>query len=179
MSSSQSPDNSPEPRAVVSKHFHALDADVVFKSSDNVLFHIHRKNLETHAGAFPPAEIETREEIVPLIEDASTLENLFQYVYPQRLPEIESYPFDDLYKLAEAAEKYEIFSVMSACKSRLKQFIDTHPNQLFKYAARHDYSDITSITAPLLMDIPLEELVTTLLPLHLVIPWVMLITFMA
>ncbi|KAG6916794.1 hypothetical protein DXG01_005317 [Tephrocybe rancida] len=104
------------PQPVVSEHY----ADVVFKSSDNVLFHIHRKNLETQAAAFPPSEFVTNGEIVPLTEDASTLEKLFQYVYPQRQPDIELLSFDELLKLAEAVEKYEVFHVMSACKSRFK-----------------------------------------------------------
>ncbi|KAG6912946.1 hypothetical protein DXG01_010885, partial [Tephrocybe rancida] len=72
-------------------------------------------NLETHAAAFP---FGTRGKIVPLTEEASTLEKLFQYVYPQRQPDIELLAFDDLLKLAEAVEKYQVFHVMSACKSR-------------------------------------------------------------
>ncbi|KAG6916791.1 hypothetical protein DXG01_005314 [Tephrocybe rancida] len=107
-------------QTAVSERFHALDADVVFKSSDNILLYIHRKNLESHAAAFPPSEFDTRGEIVFLTEDASTLENLFQYVYPERHPDIELMPFESLYKLAEAAEKYEIFSLMCICKARLK-----------------------------------------------------------
>ncbi|KAG6916793.1 hypothetical protein DXG01_005316 [Tephrocybe rancida] len=159
------------PQQAVSEHFHSSDADVVFKSSDNVLFHIHRKNLEAHAAAFPPSEFDTRGEIVPLTEDASTLEKLFRYMYPQRHPDIELLHFEGLYELAEAAEKYEAFGVMSACKSRIKQLVDDHPTEIFNYASRHDYADILSMAAPLLLDIPLDDVVTTLLP-HLVIPWV-------
>ncbi|KAG6887764.1 hypothetical protein C0992_010834 [Termitomyces sp. T32_za158] len=101
------------------KDFNASDADVVFQSSDNVLFHIHRKNLEVHAAGFPPAEISTEKKIVSLSEDAWTLENLFPYIYPVRYPDINALSFEDLSKLAEAAEKYQVFSVMHICKLRM------------------------------------------------------------
>ncbi|KAG6807154.1 hypothetical protein H0H92_008600, partial [Tricholoma furcatifolium] len=102
MSSVPMPNNSQS--MTTSESFCAQDADVIFQSSDNVQFHIHRKNLETQTGAFPSSEFKTNGEIVPLTEDSSTLERLFQYVYPQRHPDIESFEFGDLYKLAEAAE---------------------------------------------------------------------------
>ncbi|KAG6887765.1 hypothetical protein C0992_010835 [Termitomyces sp. T32_za158] len=102
-----------------SETFNASDADVVFKSSDNVLFYIHRKNLEVHAAGFPPPEISTNNKIVSLSEDASTFENLFPYIYPMRCPNIDLLPFQDLSKLAEAAEKYQVYSVMQICKLRM------------------------------------------------------------
>ncbi|KAG6884331.1 hypothetical protein C0993_012081, partial [Termitomyces sp. T159_Od127] len=93
---------------------------IVFESSDDVLFHIHRKNLEVHAAGGPPPQIITSNgEIVSLHEDASTLENLFPYIYPLRYPDIDILQFQDLSKLAEAAEKYEIYSVMHVCKLRM------------------------------------------------------------
>ncbi|KAG6916796.1 hypothetical protein DXG01_005319 [Tephrocybe rancida] len=159
------------PQPTTSQRFQASDADVIFQSSDNVRFHIHRKNLETHTGAFPPAEIETHGEIVTLTEDVSTLDNLFQYVYPQRQPDLELLSVDELYKLAEAAEKYEVFNVMAMCKARIKQLASDNPGIAFNYASNHDHQDIMSIAAPLLLDVPLDELVVTLLP-RFVIPWV-------
>ncbi|KAG6872283.1 hypothetical protein C0995_011226 [Termitomyces sp. Mi166 len=107
------------PQSKTSKKFHASDADVVFQSSDNVLFHLHRKNLETQAAGFPPSEFSTDGEIVSLTEDAATLENLFEYVYPRRHPEVELLSVDELLKLAEAAEKYEVFNVMNMCRTRI------------------------------------------------------------
>ncbi|KAG6815648.1 hypothetical protein H0H87_012660 [Tephrocybe sp. NHM501043] len=112
--------NDPALLPSLSKNFQASDADVIFKSSDNVLFHLHRKNIEAHSAAFPPCEINTNGEFVPLTEDASTLENLFQYVYPRRHLDIKLLPSDDLFKLAEAAEKYEMYCVMSICKARIE-----------------------------------------------------------
>ncbi|KAG5637535.1 hypothetical protein H0H81_004231 [Sphagnurus paluster] len=98
----------------------AIDADVKFLSADLVLFHIHRRNLEFHSGAFPPAEISTQGEIVPLTENAATLELLFQFVYAQRYPRLNDIPFGELSLLAEAAEKYEVYAAINICSVRMQ-----------------------------------------------------------
>jgi hypothetical protein len=97
------------------------DADVTFKSSDGVLFHIHRKNLEVCAEGFPPAEVPMGEgEVVELLENSVTLELLFQFMYPQRHPALDTTPFEILHPLAEAAEKYQVFPAMNICHIRLR-----------------------------------------------------------
>ncbi|KAG6811102.1 hypothetical protein H0H92_008990 [Tricholoma furcatifolium] len=105
---SPSPEVKPSSSPVISKNFCALDADVIFQSSDGIRFLIHRKNLETHAGGFPPSEFQTLDEVVVLEEDAATLELLFQFVYPRRLPDVATMAFEIVYPLAKAAEKYEV-----------------------------------------------------------------------
>ncbi|KAG6864433.1 hypothetical protein C0991_009559 [Blastosporella zonata] len=97
----------------------ACDADIIFKSSDHVVFHLHRKNLEVQAAGFL-SNIGKRGKIITLEEDGSTLDRLFPYFYPGKNPDIELLPYEDLYKLAECAEKYQAFNVMSMCKTRLK-----------------------------------------------------------
>ena len=79
-----------------------------------------RKYLETNTGAFPGAEFETRGEITHLTEPSEVLEILFQFIYPRRHPEIEELEFPLLAAVAEAAEKYEVFSGMSECKTRMR-----------------------------------------------------------
>ncbi|KAF8990725.1 hypothetical protein BDQ17DRAFT_1178030, partial [Cyathus striatus] len=49
------------------------DADVTFKSSDGVLFALHKKNLATHTGGFPPADISADSKAIELEEDFDTL----------------------------------------------------------------------------------------------------------
>ncbi|KAG6864432.1 hypothetical protein C0991_009558 [Blastosporella zonata] len=97
----------------------ASDANIVFKSSDDVVFRIPRKNLEVQAAGFL-SNIGKRGKIITLEEDGSTLARLFPYFYPGKNPDIELLPYEDLYKLAECAEKYQAFNVMSMCKTRLK-----------------------------------------------------------
>ena len=96
------------------------DADVIFESADGVLLHIHRKNLEICTGAFPPSEIPTNEEHVLLSESGETLELLFKFVYPARHPGLEDFGIDVVAPLAEAAEKYEVYSAMNVCQQRMK-----------------------------------------------------------
>ena len=96
------------------------EADVIFCSEDGTLFQLQRKYLETNTGAFPGAEFETRGEITHLTESSEVLEILFQFIYPRRHPDIEELEFPLLAAVAEAAEKYEVFSGMSECKTRMR-----------------------------------------------------------
>jgi hypothetical protein len=98
----------------------AQDADVIFQSNDKVLFRIHRKYLETNTGGFSSEGFTTSDEVVPLPEDSSTLELLFQFIYPMRYPTVMSMSFDTLLILAEAAEKYEVFAAMNICSMRMQ-----------------------------------------------------------
>ncbi|KAF5360235.1 hypothetical protein D9757_012890 [Collybiopsis confluens] len=100
--------------------FQAQDADVVIRSSDNFDFHLHKKYLEFATGGFPSADTPTNEEVVKLPETASTLEYLFQFVYPQRHPSLDRLGFAQLIELAEAAEKYEVYGALTACHLTLR-----------------------------------------------------------
>ncbi|KAG6864431.1 hypothetical protein C0991_009557 [Blastosporella zonata] len=77
-------------------------------------------SLEIHAAAFPPSEFITDGEVIPLTEDALTLEELFTYVYPKRCINIDLLSVGDLFKLAEAVEKYEIFGAMTIWMMHIK-----------------------------------------------------------
>ncbi|KAJ7476407.1 hypothetical protein B0H11DRAFT_1917628 [Mycena galericulata] len=136
------------------------DADVTFKSSDSVLFHVHRKNLEVCAEGFPPVEISVSTgEISDLLETAETLDLLFQFMYPKRHPALDTTPFEILHPLAEAAETYQVFPAMNICHIRLRDMVHEHPVEVAVYAAKHDY--------------PMPPVdVIGLLPGYLVLPWI-------
>jgi hypothetical protein len=95
------------------------DADITILSSDHVTFKLHRKYLEANTGAFPSAEFETHGEIVPLTEPSNTLEVMFQFVYPKRHPKLDQQDFSSVLAIAEAVEKYEVFSAMNTCETRI------------------------------------------------------------
>ncbi|KAJ7440249.1 hypothetical protein FB451DRAFT_1377648 [Mycena latifolia] len=157
--------------APVSPKFSFPDADVTFRSSDGVLFHLHRKNLEVCTEGFPPAEISTRgESVVDLSETSATLELLFQFIYPQRHPALDTPPFGVLDPPAEAAEKYQVFSAMNICHIRMRDMIQDHPVAVVVYAAKHDYPYLLSEVAPMMISMaPLE--VIEMLPPYLILPW--------
>ncbi|KAJ7184746.1 hypothetical protein C8R46DRAFT_1065048 [Mycena filopes] len=154
-----------------SELFNAADADVVFESSDGVLFNVHRVNLQTHTEGFPPAEIAVDGQICPLSEGAATLEVLFQFIYPRRHPTLDDMAFADVAALAEAAEKYQVYSAMNICHLRMKAFLPDHAPEVLTYAARHDYPTVVAEVAPLLIDMSLVDVVT-LLPPHILLPWI-------
>ncbi|KAG5649779.1 hypothetical protein H0H81_002068 [Sphagnurus paluster] len=148
------------------------DADVSFLSSDNVLFRIHRQNIEFNCGALRPGEVAVDGEIVPLRDQtAETLELLFQFIYPQVHPHLETTAFEVLAPLAEAAEKYKVYAAMNICRARMKYTLPAHALEVFNYAARYGYQDIMSAAAPELLDIPMDEIVQRLSPV-MFIPWV-------
>ncbi|KAG6844537.1 hypothetical protein H0H87_006127 [Tephrocybe sp. NHM501043] len=152
----------------ISEHYQALDADIIFKSSDNILFHVHRKNLENNAASFPPS---TKGEIVPLPDDASTLDTLFQYMYdslPE--PDLKELPSEILYNLAEAAERYTVYYVQVICNERIKELVAQYPAETFNYASKYD-RELQTTAAQALLDLPLDKAVTKLSP-HLIVPWV-------
>ncbi|KAJ6454048.1 hypothetical protein DFH09DRAFT_1385002 [Mycena vulgaris] len=156
----------------VSQKFNFADADVTFKSSDGVLFHVHRKNLEVCTEGFPPAEISVAAgEITDLPETAETLELLFQFMYPQRHPALDTTPFEILHPLAEAAEKYQVFPAMNICHIRLRDMVHEHPVEVAAYAAKHDYPYLVSQVAPMMLSMSPVDVIGQL-PGYLVLPWI-------
>lgn len=100
----------------------ADDADVTFKSCDEVLFKIHsnRLNNDTFSEGFAaPATVKAKE-FVALPETAKILELLFQYCYPGRGPSLKALPFQLLSELAESVEKYQVYKALEPCKERME-----------------------------------------------------------
>ncbi|KAJ7186186.1 hypothetical protein C8R46DRAFT_391486 [Mycena filopes] len=161
----------PSTAATVSSKFNFADADVTFKSSDNVLFHVHRRNLEVCAEGFPPAEISSDGTIIELEETAVTLELLFRFMYPERHPGLDTTPFEVLAPLAEAAEKYQVFPAMNICHIRLRDMVHEHPVEVAVYASKHDYPYLVSEVAPMMIAMPPPKVIE-MLPPHLILPWI-------
>lgn len=95
----------------------AADSDLTIRSSDGVLFKVHRKNLELHSDVFADAgNLSSCNEIIDLSETSSVLELLFQFMYRQTQPDLSLIEFELLCPLAEAAEKYSVHSATQVCK---------------------------------------------------------------
>ncbi|THU99742.1 hypothetical protein K435DRAFT_751668 [Dendrothele bispora CBS 962.96] len=173
-------------RAVSDTFSLSKGGDVIFCSSDNVLFYIHKKNLEFSTGGFPMADFTSSQvtnadeghtsspkrtaEIVPLTETGSILEILFQFVYPQRHPSLDDMNWVTFSGLAEAAEKYEVYNAMNVCQIRMRDYIPQHAAEIFGFAAKHDYPNVIALVAPLLVGKPLDE-VAEILPYYIYVPW--------
>ncbi|KAG6859800.1 hypothetical protein C0995_003832 [Termitomyces sp. Mi166 len=101
----------------------SLKTDLIFVSSDGVKFAAHAKNLERYSEGFPPATfnpVETDLQVVHLEEESSTVRLLLQYMHLKPQPDIEKISFTELEELANAVEKYLIFSAMMVCKLCMK-----------------------------------------------------------
>ncbi|KAH8834946.1 hypothetical protein DL96DRAFT_15242 [Flagelloscypha sp. PMI_526] len=127
----------------VSGHYSAEDADAIFQSNDDHIFSLHSQCLEVNTGNMPYAN-----GVTLLPESSGTLELLFGFVYPGRHPELADTPFENLLKLAEAAEKYEVYSAMNVCGIRMRNFVNRHPLEVLNYAFRYHYKDLADIAAP-------------------------------
>ncbi|KAG6834569.1 hypothetical protein H0H93_008883, partial [Arthromyces matolae] len=153
----------------------ALDAEITFKSSDGILFHIHKANLVACSESFTPPENSTFDEIVPLTEDSATLELLFQFIYPQPNPDLDQLKFEELALLAEAAEKYRVFPAMNLCAIFMEHpdHLKAHAEEILQHALKHNIRTLASRAAPLLLNRPLDDFVQVLPP-HFVVSWFLL-----
>ncbi|KAF9560267.1 hypothetical protein CPC08DRAFT_479571 [Agrocybe pediades] len=98
--------------------------DLVIQSSDGVLFHVNRSNLDRCAEAFPGSDAtgitSESKDVVHLTETAAVLEILFQFGYPTRHPVLDNLEFKKLLAVADAAEKYHFYSAAPMCQIVLR-----------------------------------------------------------
>ncbi|KAF9066645.1 hypothetical protein BDP27DRAFT_1268444, partial [Rhodocollybia butyracea] len=148
----------PTPGLSVSKRFNLPDSDLTIQSSDNVLFKVHRINLEMHSQVFADAGGSTvgtaKDEIVSLSETSQVLELMLQYVYLQPQPDLRAVEWDVVKELAEAVEKYEIYAARGVCSHRMRECIMNHSIDVLLYSVRHKYTEIIDESAEATLDIP-------------------------
>ena len=146
----------------------AADSDISFQSSDGTIFRVHRKNLDTHSEGFSPPEgtIASTQLVVQLQEREETLDLLFQFMYPQRQPNLKKLEFGALSALAEATEKYQVFSALDICSVHMRfvvvvvtlwvtiirccrrSALEAHPLEVLEYAAKHGYPELVEAACP-------------------------------
>ena len=103
----------------------ASDANIVLRSSDGVLFKVHRKNLAVHSDVFAAAEtisqpVAEEVEVVQLSETSSVLDLLLQFMNRQSQPDLRNVPFEILADLSNTVDKYEVFSAMTKCEMAMR-----------------------------------------------------------
>jgi len=97
-----------------------LDIDVVLKSSDGELFGAHQRNLETFTEGFPIAASTVATEPVSLEETAEVLRLVLKFTHNIRSPNLDNTTdFTLLASLAEAVEKYMMYSPMEICRIQM------------------------------------------------------------
>ncbi|KII94573.1 hypothetical protein PLICRDRAFT_120619 [Plicaturopsis crispa FD-325 SS-3] len=163
------------PEHQISELFNHADSDLTIRSSDNVLFRVHKRNLETYspafagAGAFPATGLED----IALPESSAVLELMLQYVYLQLQPDLSHTEFEVLAGLAEAVEKYEIYSAMEVCKMHMRSRISPQTAfDVLTYATRHGHANIADEAAIHALHVPTVTMLDAL-PLYYFRAWVL------
>jgi len=134
-----------------------LTVDIVLKSSDGELFGAHQRNLEIYTDGFPIAGstvVSDGSGPVPLEETAEVLCVMLNFTHHTRLPNLNNISFTFLASLAEAMEKYMIYSGMEICRMKMMHAKNDHPNEVFLYSVKHNYLDLADETAELTLNNP-------------------------
>lgn len=93
-----------------------LEVDVILRSSDGYLIGAHQSNLDQYSDGFPDSNTQMdATQPVDLVEDADTLKILMRFMHKQRYPKVSWLETTQIFSLAEAAEKYLVYSAISAC----------------------------------------------------------------
>ncbi|KAJ7307078.1 hypothetical protein DFH08DRAFT_758006 [Mycena albidolilacea] len=143
-----------------------LIVDIFLRSSDGVLHAAHSKNLEMYGEGFPPSALVSvsrggdtaQPEVVQMTEQSDIIELLLKYMHLQRQPDLSRHKFDTLAGLAEAAEKYLVYSAMDVCRIRMGLYVQDHPARVLAYAIKHDYPELRDVAVPLTLTMPLSTM---------------------
>jgi|ERR1700722_2720913 len=106
------------------------DADITLRSSDGVHFKFYKKQLETHSAAFAnPGFLLHVKDFLDLTETAAVLDLLLQFISCQKPPSLDI-TFTVLTSLAEAVEKYKIFSAIPPIETSMRYDLHIDSNQM-------------------------------------------------
>ncbi|TRM57729.1 hypothetical protein BD626DRAFT_634581 [Schizophyllum amplum] len=145
---------------------------IAFVSCDKTTFHIERAVLERAADFMPPSsEVPSSPtEPVQLSENAATLALLFRFAYCEFNIDLDIVPFETVAALAEAADKYVVYSAMAVCRVYMKGQAKDHPVEVMQYAAKHNHCDILDVVAPYTVGTSFRTM-REILPLPMLVAW--------
>lgn len=131
-------------------------ADVIFRTSDNVNFYLHKIVLSLSSTFFedmfslsqPPGATSSASDELPVVEvteDSLTLDHLLRYCYPVRNPVIKSLEVLDL--VLGAAIKYTLEAAIEFLTEALRALVKENPLQAFTVSCRHRCEDEARLAA--------------------------------
>jgi hypothetical protein len=135
------------------------DGDVTIRSSDRVLFRVHKVNLAIASEAFPSivGTSASSDEVVDFTEDAKTLDILFHFAYPSRpIPNLGSLSFKELMEVAEAAGKWGLNYGLELSCFHLQKYACNHSEEILRFAGRYDSEYLVAAVAPYLVTMPTD-----------------------
>ncbi|RDX47844.1 hypothetical protein OH76DRAFT_1484295 [Lentinus brumalis] len=152
------------------------DADIVFRSCDNVDFRLYRVIIATASRVMhdmltlpsDPSADAASPPVVPLTETARTLENVFRLCCPVEHPTITT--LEDVHAVLEAARKYEMPAVTANLRWVIKLILPKEPLRVYGIAYMLEMEDVAREAAKLLLEEPSLHLPTIAPPEFQVIP---------
>ncbi|KAF7350759.1 hypothetical protein MSAN_01637000 [Mycena sanguinolenta] len=154
------------PVSRTSERFCAPDADLTVSSCDGVLFKVHRKHLEAHSDVFADAANatlpENGNETVYLEESSDVLDLLFQCMYRQPPPDLQLVEFPLFMRLAEAVEKYAVYSALTLIGIGMKKHIIKHPLEVLDFAEKHGRKEFGNQAARMTVGLAILDVATIL-----------------
>ncbi|KAF8637681.1 hypothetical protein AX16_010756 [Volvariella volvacea WC 439] len=149
----------------------SIPVDAVLISSDGLRFGVHSVILSLYSSnllssastggdvaSTGTADSEVSDEII-LPENSEELNLLLAFMHPGPLPNIRTgkVTLKVVVKVAEAAEKYGIYSAVEACKWTMEARGKEDPFLVISYAASHGHTDLCDVVAPLTVFRSMEE----------------------
>ncbi|TFK84564.1 hypothetical protein K466DRAFT_665074 [Polyporus arcularius HHB13444] len=137
------------------------DADIVFRSCDNVDFRLYRVIIAKASRVMhdmltlpsdPSAADDASPPVVPLTETARTLEHVFRLCCPVEHPTITT--LEDVHAVLEAARKYEMPAVTANLRCVITRILSTEPLRVYAIAYMLEMEDVAREAARLLLDEP-------------------------
>ncbi|KAI0698273.1 hypothetical protein BC835DRAFT_1209557, partial [Cytidiella melzeri] len=136
--------------------FDLPSADVVFRTDDNVEFHLHKPILSIASPFFhvmfsltQPSETKTQtttsDEHIPITENSETIDGLMRLLYPIPDP-----PLTDrvlIEQMLEAAIKYQLEAATITLRRAWHSFIPQHTLSIFATACRLHLQDEAKMAA--------------------------------
>ncbi|THH15192.1 hypothetical protein EW146_g5241 [Bondarzewia mesenterica] len=158
----------PKPTRPAAPPFDDPGADIILRSSDDVDFRVHKLILSLWSPFFKdmfslpqpsPTAIDntTAGEIpvIPVTEDAETLDFMLRSIYPVRSPKIKK--LSDLRFVFEASRKYQIETFDGVAEESLMGAVEQDPVSVYALACRFGLNEIASKAAPYTLNRPLSE----------------------
>ncbi|KAI0046377.1 hypothetical protein FA95DRAFT_1679821 [Auriscalpium vulgare] len=141
-------------------------ADIVLRSSDEVYFRVSKFILAIASPIFADMfslsqhlEAEAVDEaydglpVVPMAEDAATLDLLLRWCYPIRPPKLVT--LEDVRRLAEVSQKYVIDAFVDAIDDALRARLVDDPVGVFAVASTYNHDEIARAAARAALRVPL------------------------
>lgn len=144
------PDSLPQGMETMHSIYNTEDADITFRSCDNVIFKVHSVILKFASDVFSgmvsmPSSANSVNDIILLSESSQILEVLFDSIYPRRrtLLRLEEFQFPFIFKLIDAAEKYDIFDIIGLTKQMVvRRALSGSALEHYAIASRHQWLDV-------------------------------------